>query len=190
MIYFTSDTHFGHENIIKMCNRPFSSVEEMDETLVDKWNAKVKGNDTVYVLGDMFFRCTYNPEDILRRLKGKKILLEGNHDGSWMGKVDLQKYFLQVDKLIEVSDGTRGMTLCHYPMLTWKHAKKNAMIHGHIHNDISADYWPLLLVRANALNAGVDINNFEPVSFDELWINNIMWKGDSVIVKSGDDNES
>ena len=59
------------------------------------------------------------------------------------------------------------------------------MVHGHIHNDISADYWPLLLVRANALNAGVDINNFEPVSFDDLWVNNIMWKANSVIVKSG-----
>lgn len=118
MVLFTADTHFGYENIIKMCNRPFSSVEEMDETLINNWNAKVKGNDTVYILGDMFFRCTYNPEDILRRLNGKKVIVERNYDASWMNKVDLQKYFIQVDKLVEFSYGTRGMTLCHYPMLT------------------------------------------------------------------------
>lgn len=64
------------------------------------------------------------------------------------------------------------------------------MLHGQIHIDTSAEYWPLLLLRNHVLNAGVDINNFEPVSFGELVINNIIWKGDSVIVKLGDDNES
>lgn len=55
MIYFTADTHFGHENVIRFCDRPFSSANEMDEAMIANWNARVKGDDTVYVLGDMFF---------------------------------------------------------------------------------------------------------------------------------------
>ena len=51
MIFFTSDLHLGHENCIRLCNRPFSSIEEMDETLIENWNRKVTGKDTVYILG-------------------------------------------------------------------------------------------------------------------------------------------
>ena len=70
MIYFTADTHFGHENVIRFCDRPFSSANEMDEAMIANWNARVMGNDTVYILGDMFFRST-NAETSLQRLKGK-----------------------------------------------------------------------------------------------------------------------
>lgn len=87
MIYYIADTHFGHENIIEMCNRPFSNVDEMNNVMIERWNKKIKGNDTVYVIGDMFFRCS-DPESIMKQLKGKKRLLNGNHDGSWMTKLD------------------------------------------------------------------------------------------------------
>ena len=166
MYFFTADTHFGHENVIDMCNRPFASINDMNEEIIMRWNAKVKGNDVVYIIGDVFFRCS-DPEEILKRLKGKKRLILGNHDGSWISKVDLKLYFESVENMVEFSDGERGLTLCHYPLLTWKHAKKNYMIHGHIHNDTSADYWPLIKARERILNAGVDINNFEPVSFED-----------------------
>lgn len=175
MIFFTADTHFGHANIIELCHRPFSCIEEMDETLVHNWNAKIKGNDTVYILGDMFFRST-NPESILKRLKGKKKLVIGNHDGSWMTKVNVTNYFVSVNHYLEVSDGKRNLVLCHYPLLTWKHEKKSFMIHGHIHADKSADFWPSIARRNNILNAGVDINGFQPVTFDELVENNRRFK--------------
>ena len=77
MIYFTADTHFGHCNVIRFCDRPFASAEEMDEAMIQNWNDRVTGNDTVYILGDMFFRST-NAEEILKRLKGKKRLIFGN----------------------------------------------------------------------------------------------------------------
>ena len=77
MIYFTADTHFGHANIIKMCERPYSNVEAMNEAMIAAWNERVHGNDTVYIIGDMFFRCA-DPESILKRLKGKKRLIVGN----------------------------------------------------------------------------------------------------------------
>lgn len=71
MIYFTADTHFGHENVIRFCDRPFSSANEMDEAMIANWNARVKGDDTVYVLGDMFFRST-NAETIFAATQGKE----------------------------------------------------------------------------------------------------------------------
>lgn len=175
MHFYISDTHFGHANIIGMCQRPFASVEEMDEYMIARWNERVSGNDTVFILGDMFYRCG-REEEILARLSGKKWLIEGNHDGSWLGRVDLARYFVGVDKYLEISDGTRGMTLCHYPLLTWKHAKKNYMIHGHIHLDTTSDFWPLLVTRQRTLNAGADLNGFAPVTFEELLQNNEEFK--------------
>lgn len=72
MIFFTSDLHLGHENCIRLCNRPFSSIEEMDETLIENWNRKITGKDTVYILGDLIYRNQKPPEEYLRRLRGKK----------------------------------------------------------------------------------------------------------------------
>lgn len=72
---------------------------------------------------------------VLKRLKGKKRLIVGNCDGSWMGKVDLNRYFTSMDLYLEISDDAHALTLCHYPMLTCKHARRSYMIHGHIHAD-------------------------------------------------------
>ena len=147
----------------------------MNEALINAWNDRVTGNDTVFILGDMFFRCQ-DPEPILKRLKGKKWLIIGNHDPSWMNKVDLTRYFVGVDHYVEISDGTRGITLCHYPLLTWKHKRKTYMIHGHIHNDTKSDYFPLIAAQERMLNAGVDINDFRLVTFEELVENNRRFK--------------
>ncbi len=175
MIYFTADTHFGHANVVWMCDRPYPDVDAMNEAMIAAWNERVHGNDTVYIVGDMFFRCA-DPESILKRLKGRKRLIVGNHDGFWMGKVDLDRYFLSVDHYLEISDSAHALTLCHYPMLTWKHAKRSYMIHGHIHTDTRADFWPLICCRDNVLNAGVDVNGYRPVTFDELLENNRRFK--------------
>ena len=103
MVYFTSDTHFDHANVIRFCNRPFATVEEMNEALITNWNRKVHRDDTVYIMGDMFFRTT-DPEPILQRLKGKKHLIVGNHDSQWMKKVDLDRYFETVELMKEASE--------------------------------------------------------------------------------------
>lgn len=175
MVYFTGDTHFGHENVIHFCDRPFSSVEEMDTAMIDLWNGRVHKNDTVYVLGDMFFRCDY-AEEILRKLKGKKYLIAGNHDNSWLKKFDASRYFEDITKFLETSDGQHRLVLCHRPLVSWDHERRAYMVHGHIHNDTRADFWPLLCGRERALNAGVDINGFQPVTLEELLANNIAFK--------------
>ena len=177
MIYFTGDQHFGHANIIKHCNRPFSSVDEMDKSLLEKWNNRVKKNDTVYILGDLFFRNAVPCEEYLQSMNGKKHLIVGNHDKGWMKKVDMNQYFETVASMVEIGDGARKLVLCHYPMMTWEGvAKGTYMIHAHIHNNTNADYFPLLQKMPNILNAGVEINNYEPVTFETLVKNNQAFK--------------
>ena len=176
MIYFTSDLHLGHKNIIHLCDRPFSSIEEMDAVLVKNWNHRVRPNDTVYILGDLMFRNERPPEDYLRQLKGKKHLIIGNHDRTWINKCDLSLFFESVTNLNFISDGKHQIVLCHYPMMTWPHITKSFMVFGHIHNNTDAEYWPLIAKTDRMLNAGVDLNGFVPVSFDEMVKNNAAFK--------------
>ena len=175
MIYFIADAHFGHSAIIKLCSRPFENADEMDMFMVDMWNSKVSRNDTVYIIGDLFYKHK-NSESILSQLKGKKKLIIGNHDGGWMNTVDLSKYFVSVDSFAEVSDGKRNLVLCHYPLMSWKREQKSYMVHGHIHNNTDAAYWPIIKNNPRILNAGVEIIGFWPVSFDEMLINNECFK--------------
>ena len=175
MIYFTADTHFGHQNVIRFTERPFSSAEEMDETLIANWNARVYRGDKVYILGDMFFRHP-DPEAILCRLKGKKYLIIGNHDYSWMKYIDLEKYFEEVSDRAEISVLNKWAVLSHYPMLSYRHDNKYYMIHGHIHNNCHEDFWELIVRRPLVLNAGVDVNDYRPVTLPELIKNNEAYK--------------
>lgn len=181
MIFFTADLHLGHKNIIKLAERPFSSAEEMDETLIANWNKKVKGGDTVYIAGDLINKSS-DPKKYLARLKGKKVLICGNHDAGWLELIDSREYFVGVEKLIEQSFCGHMVTLCHYPMIEWRASRKGIskklgyLIHGHIHkNTDKPEYYQLFRIP-NALNAGVDINNFEPVTFEELILNNSRYK--------------
>jgi calcineurin-like phosphoesterase family protein len=171
MIYFTADLHFGHANLIQFCNRPFQSAEEMDEALVDNWNSVVKGNDDIYILGDLFYRNVTPAEDTLKRLKGRKHLILGNHDKRWIGTADLPRYFVEVTNLLTYKRDGVKYTLCHYPMLSWEgHGHGGYMIHGHTHNNPIGYSDPFLL------NAGVEINGYKPVTLDELIQNNERFK--------------
>ena len=179
MIYFTSDLHLGHANILKLCDRPFSTPEEMDEAIIANWNERVERDDTVYILGDAVWKKSLVPY-YMERLKGKKILVAGNHD-VWVKDERTHAYFEQVLHYDEIKLDGRLITLCHYPMLEWRESRRETdsrlgyLIHGHIHNRVSEEYRPLYL-KHNALNAGVDVNGFSPVSFEELLENNMRFK--------------
>ena len=176
MILFTSDLHLGHKNILKLCNRPFSSIEEMDATLIENWNKKVHKNDQVYILGDLMYRNEKPPEEYLRQLNGKKHLITGNHDRAWVKMCDTSQYFKSVNRLDYISDRKRQMTLCHFPMMSWPHMPRSYMVFGHIHGTTDADYWLLIARNEKMLNAGVDINGYAPVTFDEMVENNAKHK--------------
>ena len=111
-------------------------------------------------------------EPILKALNGRKHLIVGNHDHTWMKRVAASDYFASVQTLKEVEIDGRVLTLCHYPMLSYPQARRGYMVYGHIHNNVRDDYWPLIARRSRMLNAGVDVNDFEPVTFNELVENN------------------
>ena len=96
---------------------PFASVEEMDKAMLANWHQRVGVNDTVYIVGDLMFYCK-DPESYLRQLPGKRHLIVGNHDHVWMKKVPVETYFESVQSMLECSDGTHQIVMCHYPMMT------------------------------------------------------------------------
>lgn len=180
MIYFTSDLHLGHKNIVDLCKRPFADVDEMDAVLIGNWNRKVKKNDVVYITGD----AVWDKKKVahyMEQLFGKKILIAGNHDSTWIKREECQKYFEEIVSYLEVHLNGHPITMCHYPMLEWRSSREESkrklgyLIHGHIHNRIADEYRQLFL-QFNALNAGVDVNAFAPVTFDELVENNLHFK--------------
>lgn len=179
-VFFTADLHFGHANIIKTCNRPFNSVEDMDEALIKNWNRRVGQNDTVYILGDFMFRAKNPPEYYLRQLRGRKHLLIGNHD-QWIKKCDLSAFFISVHDEWHTSDGQHAISLNHYPMMSWPHENRAYMVFGHLHNAMTGDKIEYICKQERMLNAGVEINHYEPVTFDKLLENNRLFKENILI---------
>ncbi|GIN22497.1 metallophosphoesterase family protein [Siminovitchia fordii] len=166
--YLISDTHFSHKKIMNFEDRPYSSVEEMDECMIENWNSTVKDNDIVYHLGDFCLSNQTRHIEIIKRLKGKIRLIKGNHDYSnAMKKIKpyLDEYH-EVGKYIK-SHGYQ-FWLTHYPMEIGLRPKKFS-IHGHIHSYPSQ--------HINQLNVGVDsklmLNKFkikhgQPVELEQL----------------------
>jgi calcineurin-like phosphoesterase family protein len=177
MIFYTADLHLGHDNIIKHCERPFSGAKEMNQALIDNWNEVVSNADTVYILGDFAFRSKYSMKPVLRDLKGTKHLILGNHDVGWMKNLDPRDFFASVSDIKQIDDtysqGDIHITLCHYPMLSWNRREYGAIhVYGHIHNNTKGLAFETLR-RTKALNAGVEVNDYRPVTLDQLIANNI-----------------
>jgi calcineurin-like phosphoesterase family protein len=164
MIWFTSDTHFGHANIIKYCNRPFSNVQEMDEEMIKRWNDRVQHGDTVYHLGDFAFaKETSQLLQYVRRLNGQKFLVHGNHDRFTKQKRPDNYGFVQIEKYKEIKWGDLKINLLHYPMLTWNGSHRGSWhLHGHCHGKLKHD---LSLYR---FDVGVDVWNYAPISIDDV----------------------
>lgn len=177
MVYFIADMHLGHANILKHCNRPFSSVEEMDETLIENWNSRVTDRDDVWIIGDFAFRTAVSAEVYLKNLKGHKHLVKGNHDHTWMKGFDVRRYFESVNEIAELRLDGKHIVMCHYPMMSWNKSHYGSyLIYGHIHDDTSLWFWPMIRDNGHMLNAGVDVNGFCPVTFDELVANNAVFR--------------
>ena len=178
MNYFVSDLHFGHSATLYCFCRPFLSVEDMDAYLVQQWNKRVAEEDTVYICGDISFYDITKTKALIRRLKGKKILIFGNHDAELQADPELPALFTEWGMMLErVIDG-RHICLTHYPMLDWPGDREGGwLIYGHIHNREYGDTYDYISKQGFALNCGVDINRFMPVTFEELWENNVRFYG-------------
>jgi len=162
MIFFTADEHFGHANIIKYCNRPFSNVEEMDEMIIAAHNRLVNNDDVVYHLGDFTLKRRSKAQQIIERLNGKQhIFIRGSHD-RWLDDT-AQHIFAQenAQRIIETKIEGQIIVLCHYSMRVWHKSHYNSwQLFGHSHG--------LLKPIGKQWDVGVDNNNFEPVSFEKL----------------------
>lgn len=154
-IFFTADQHFGHANIIKFCGRPFVSVEEMDDLLIENHNKVVSQGDTVIHAGD--FTLINNKERVWKRyahkLNGKHIFLKGSHD-YWLPLSTSKTRW-------EKSIGGIYIVVDHYPLRTWARSHYNSwQLHGHSHGKLGP--------QGKQLDVGVDNHNYFPVSFDQV----------------------
>jgi len=177
MRFFTSDTHFGHSNIIKYCNRPFADAGEMDRAIIANWNAVVKPLDEVYHLGDVAFTSPERAKHILSILNGYKILILGNHDRSGMKMKEWGFQEVHQSLQIELQGGIIA-NLSHYPYRGSNDAfhkprfdTKNLnddgrlLLNGHVHTS-----WKTKLgkFKNHMINVGVDVWNYHPISEDQL----------------------
>lgn len=166
--WITADTHFNHANIIRYCNRPFNSIEEMNEVLIYNWNAVVKPGDVVYHLGDFGFgrakgiNCTEDVKNLLKRLNGCINLILGNHDEQNFNS-KTKGLFQSTALMRDVTINNQRIVLCHYAMRTWPGSNRGSwQLYGHSHGKLLDD--PNLL----SIDVGVDCHNFRPINFDEI----------------------
>lgn len=137
--FYIADTHLGHKNILKYDNRPFFTTEEMDNELVERWNAAVDPSDTVYILGDFCWKGEEMWFNILSRLHGHKVLIRGSHDPEKLSD-RVAKCFDEVADYKEVDDTGRKIVLCHYPVPCFKnHFYGWYHLYGHVHISFEAN---------------------------------------------------
>ena len=156
--WFTADTHFGHANIIKYCNRPFANSVEMDKALIANWNARVGKDDMIYHVGDF---CFQDFDRYFNQLNGLKIFVKGNHDrNAWQNR---NKFYSHSDSYREIRVNEQDITLCHYAMRVWNKSHYGAWnLYGHSHGSLSDD------PHARAIDIGVDCHDYAPISFEEV----------------------
>lgn len=170
MIYFTSDTHFNHTNIIRYCNRPFNCVDEMNNSLVQNWNKIITNNDVVYHLGDFALGMKEQANDIIKKLKGTIYLIRGNHD-NWSLKT-YEKFGFYVLKNAPIRLDEYKLILSHVPIPDCQIPNGFTNIHGHIHNknlyECGEGYEPSSYSLDKHINISCDVTNFKPVSIEKI----------------------
>lgn len=176
--WFTSDLHFGHENIISYCNRPWDGVAEMNDGLVERWNSVVDEKDVVWVLGDVVWGSVSSAAPWLDQLKGEKFLVPGNHDTVWAGHKKPTKHgewqklgFHVMNGTVPVAYHKQKFLTCHFPYVTADYTDERYdqykprdhgawLLHGHVH-----DAWQ---VQGRQINVGVDVWDWTPVNVETL----------------------
>ncbi len=178
MIWFTSDLHIGHESVIKYCDRPFSSLSEMHIGLINNWNKVVHDTDIVYILGDVSLGSYSDFVNVISQMRGKKILIKGNHDKYSYGQYN--KAGIQVFEELKLKMFGKVIRLSHFPYaIPWykrlfafkselrfmdrrpPKLKGEILLHGHTHSKIKK-------YKDGRIHVGVDAWNYTPVSSQQL----------------------
>lgn len=163
MNFYTSDLHFDHKNILRLCNRPFNSIEDMNDSLIKNWNDRIANTDDVYILGDICFdfnRFIY----FLEKLNGNKHIVLGNHDPKNIQTANIKNTdFLPL--IYTCYDNNHKIELCHYPIFEWNGFYRGCYhFYGHVHGTRKSHH-------DHAFEVGVDVQNYIPKTFDEI-VNN------------------
>lgn len=154
--FFTADQHYGHFNIIRYCNRPFKTIDEMDEELIKRHNEVVKNGDNVIHAGDFCWEKIYFPalEKYISRLNGNHTFLDGSHD-VWLKSSGRRK------QIWEKNIDGQVIVVCHYAMRVWSKSHYGSwQLYGHSHGTLPPE--------GKQYDIGVDNNNFYPVSFEQI----------------------
>lgn len=166
-VFFTSDLHFFHKNVIQYCGRPWT-FEEQTEQLIERWNSRVGIMDEVYHLGDFAFagmKQLNKVTDVIKQLNGQITFLRGNHCDKrlWRAIEDMNiKHVVDVDNYKEIRlDGVK-VVMCHYPFETWNTAHHGAWhLHGHCHGSLPS--------KGKRLDVGIDNHpDHQVFSYDEI----------------------
>lgn len=171
-IYFTSDTHFGHENVIKFNNRPFKNVEQMDSMLIRNWNSVVDYDADVYHLGDFSLTTPERTLRILEQLNGNIHLIKGNHEKSVLSKSFVRDRFAWIKDYYELKvedpdargkHGEQSIVLLHYAMKVWNKSHFGSWhLYGHSHGSLPDD------INSLSFDVGVDSHDYKPISYEEV----------------------
>lgn len=171
-IWFTADTHFCHENIVRFCSRPFANAAEMNEEIIRRWNESVPEDGIVFHLGDFCLGGSKDWNDIMSRLHGKIYLILGNHDmknikQGFMGRFEL------VTQQMTIRVGGQSIILNHNPFLAYGGSYRDVwQLFGHVHSgplsNTGLDHPRLKYLFPLQYDVGVDNNGFRPVSFAEV----------------------
>ena len=177
-IFFISDLHIGHKNVIKFDNRPFVDVEEMHTELIKRWNSVVGDNDIVYFLGDLSFSRDELTTWFIYSLKGKINFILGNHDkmkdisklGRWE---NIHEYGTEINVKDDDTIASRGsngyqrIIMSHYPILSWNKSHYGAWhLHGHCHGSLiksNQDYY-----KRKVMDVGCNCIDYTPISYTQV----------------------
>lgn len=174
-IWFSSDLHFGHANIITFCNRPFQSVDEMNEKLIEWHNEFVRPQDHWWFLGDLTMRRGGKKDEdwlksIVSRMNGHKRIVLGNHD-----HLRPRAYIEAGFEKVFGSWRMDGFILSHIPIHPYSMSSARACVHGHIHNNQGNDFKPVIQVYPDGstkikpyINLSVEVINYHPVNLEQV----------------------
>lgn len=168
-VHFMADPHFGQQSILRLCNRPFSTIEEMHEVFLDNINKRVKPGDDLRILGDFCTKSFAQAKEIRDRIKCRNVhLIWGNHDRKGYAKL-----FKTAEYFAKISVNGQTIVLFHYAMMTWEHNYKDTIhLYGHSHRNLEA-FADRVMPNRRSMDVGVDnlyhiLGEYRPISFDEV----------------------
>ena len=139
--WITSDLHWGHKNMwAKFCpdTRPWDDTDKMNEDMITMWNETIAPDDLVYILGDVAFMKANQATEVMRRLNGRKILVEGNHDKKLLQDATFRGMFEEIHKYLDINHNGTKVIMFHYPICEWDQMHRGSVhFHGHLHGSKS-----------------------------------------------------